>query len=212
MTGRELADFLEGGVGIVVEIATPTTTPLEWIRNAFEGAMPAVIATCSADGVPNIGYLSHVSYFDSTHVALSFQFFNKTHRYLAENSRACVQVIEPASMQHYNLELVFEQTRTKGPVFDKMRIKLDAIAALTGMTGIFRLRGADVFRVVSCRPVRNNVIAPGGIENKVLETHEHAMRGLVELGQKLTGCQNLEELFSTFSGRSTTSSVITARR
>jgi adenylate cyclase len=133
-------------------------TPLESIRSAFEGVMPAVIATCSADGTPNIGYLSQVSYVDSTHVALSFQFFNKTHRYLTENSRACVQLIEPMSMQHYQLDLVFEQTQTEGPVFDKMRVKLDAVAALTGMTGIFKLQGADVFRVLSCRPVPNNLI------------------------------------------------------
>lgn len=133
-------------------------TPLESIRSAFEGVMPSIIATCSADGTPNVGYLSQVSYVDSTHVALSFQFFNKTHRNLAENPRACVQVIEPVSMQHYQLELVFEQTQTEGPLFDKMRVKLDAIAALTGMTGIFKLQGADVFRVLSCRPVPNNVI------------------------------------------------------
>jgi hypothetical protein len=51
---------------------------LNAIRNCLDGAIPAVIATCDADGTPNIAYLSQVHLVDNDHVALTFQFFNRT--------------------------------------------------------------------------------------------------------------------------------------
>jgi hypothetical protein len=49
---------------------------LDAIRICCEGAIPANIATCSPEGIPNVAYLSQVEYVDAGHVALSFQFFN----------------------------------------------------------------------------------------------------------------------------------------
>ena len=52
------------------------TIRLRDLGACFEGVIPSILATASADGVPNISYLSHVEFVDDAHVALSNQFFS----------------------------------------------------------------------------------------------------------------------------------------
>lgn len=123
------------------------------LRRCFRGAVPAVIATSAADGTPNITYLSSVHLVDEERVALSNQFFSKTSRNLAENPRASVLLIDPLTYDEYRLDLVFERTERRGPLFDSLRDELDAVAALSGMQAVFRLRAADVYRVTRVEKV-----------------------------------------------------------
>lgn len=127
---------------------------LEDIRPCFEGAVPATILTCSADGVINITFLSHVYHIDSSHVALSAQFFNKTKKNLEENPFATTMVMDPLDLTQYLLELEYLHTETEGSIFDSMKQKLEGIAAVTGMETVFKLRGADVYRVLSCTAIK----------------------------------------------------------
>lgn len=126
---------------------------LSEIAACFEGLIPAEIATASADGVPNVTHLSRVHMIDDERVALSNQFFSKTMRNLAENPNACVVVVDPTNYESYRMVLVYERTDRRGPIFERLRRDVDAIAALTGMEGIFKLRSADVYRVVEIEHV-----------------------------------------------------------
>jgi adenylate cyclase len=118
------------------------------IRSCFEGLVPSIIATAAADGTPNATHLSKVHFVDDTHVALSNQFFSKTMRNLAENPRASVLVIQPLVFDCYRLTLQYERTERRGPLFDQLSRDIDAIAALTGMSDVFKLKSADVYRVI----------------------------------------------------------------
>jgi adenylate cyclase len=131
--------------------------PLQAIRNCFEGLAPSTIASCAPDGTPNVTYLSHINFIDGEHVALSFQFFNKTRQNVAVNPYVAVLVVDPESFRQYTLDLFFERTETSGPLFEQMRVKLDSIASLTRMTGVFHLRGADIYRVLECQALDGNV-------------------------------------------------------
>lgn len=120
---------------------------LESIRRCFEGAAPAQIATCAPDGTPNVAYLSQVHYVDAAHVALSFQFFSKTRENVLANPYAMTQVIDPETGVHYKLSLQYLRTEIEGPLFQYMKARLAGVASHTGMSKVFVLRGADVYRV-----------------------------------------------------------------
>jgi adenylate cyclase len=124
-----------------------TMTTLDEIRDSLEGAVPSVVATCSADGTPNVCYLSQIEYVDETHVALTFQFFNKTRHNILANPLAVAAAIDPISGAGHRLWLRYLRTETHGPVFERMKAKLASIASITGASAIFRLRGSDIYRV-----------------------------------------------------------------
>ncbi|MFP5255407.1 MAG: GAF domain-containing protein [Acidimicrobiia bacterium] len=125
------------------------------IAVCFEGAVPAVIATASADGTPNVTYLSRVHAVDAERVALSNQFFSKTVANLAENPRASLLIVDPTTYDQYRLTLAYERTERRGPVFERLRTDIDVLAALEGMPDVFKLRAADIYRVLHIEPTPN---------------------------------------------------------
>ena len=133
------------------------TVALESLTTCFQGLLPAQLFTCSADGIPNAAYLSHVDYVDSTHVALSYQFFNKSRRNITENPQALVVVPDPDTGQGWGLRLKFVRSETEGPLFERMALRIEAIASYCGLKGIFKLRAADVYEVRHVEPVAEEV-------------------------------------------------------
>jgi hypothetical protein len=119
------------------------------IRPVLENGSPSVMVTCSADGVPNVTIISQVYYVDDSHVALSFQFFSKTIRNVRENPRVYVCLFDIPGHAQWELQLEFERSETQGSIFDVMEMQIEAIASATGMSGIFKLRAADIYRVLS---------------------------------------------------------------
>jgi hypothetical protein len=123
----------------------------EEIKPAMQGVVPSTIVTCSLAGIPNVTEISQVWYVDEQHVALSHQFFNKTHRNVRENPFAKVIVRDAGTMQEWILEIQYDHSEESGPLFDTMDTQLEVIASMSGMSGIFKLRAADVYRVLSVR-------------------------------------------------------------
>ena len=148
------------------------------LRLCFEGAVPSAIATCAPDGTPNVSKLSHVHYMDEEHVALSYQFFNKTRENVLANARATVEVIDPLSAAHYHLHLEYLRTETAGPLFENMKARLAAIASHSGMSKVFRLRGSDVYRVRSIDAVPGGVPSDPSPRQKLLSGLRECLAGL----------------------------------
>ena len=119
------------------------------IKAAMQGVIPSHVVTCSRDGIPNASVISQVYYVDADHVALSHQFFNKTMRNVRENPYAAVCVTHPETFETWDLEVEYHHSETEGPIFEQMDMQIEAIASMTGMKGIFKLRAADVYRVLS---------------------------------------------------------------
>jgi hypothetical protein len=70
-------------------------------------------------------------------------------RNVRENRYAVVYLAHPETFETWDLELEYDHSETEGPIFDKMDMQIEAIASMTGMKGIFKLRSADIFRVLS---------------------------------------------------------------
>lgn len=121
---------------------------LEDLWPCLQGMIPAALSTCAPDGTPNITFISQIYYVDSAHIAISHQFFNKTHRNVRENPLACAMMLDPRTLQAYRLQLRFEHSESSGSLFDSMSLQLQAIASHAGMTNVFRLRAADVYKVL----------------------------------------------------------------
>lgn len=164
------------------------SVPLEDIARCFQGVIPSWVATCSADGVPNVTVLSIVLYVDEERVALTRQFFNKTSANLDANPRAQVIVVDPQTFDQFLLDLRFLRTETEGATFDAAKANLDAVASQTGMEGVFRLRGVDIHRVVGCTAVREKLGAP-----PTRRDDQRTMRALDEYVRRLAGCVDYAE-------------------
>lgn len=162
----------------------------EQIRHCMEGVIPGVIATCAPDGTPNVSFFSQVEYVDSEHVALSFQFFNKTHENILKNPFATASVPNARTGANYCLSLEYLRTETEGPLFERMKAKLAGIATIERMNAVFRLLGSDVYRVLEIEGPDDDRSAPADRQRNLLAVartySDHVAR-----------CADLEELLDT---------------
>jgi adenylate cyclase len=121
-------------------------------------------------------------------VALSFQFFNKTRENILANPQVTAIVIDPVTAASYRLSLLYLRTETEGALFQAMKAKLAGIASHTGMTGVFKLRGADVYAVAAVEQVRGDQLPrPPRAAN--------LLRALRQAGERLGECTELGALF-----------------
>ena len=168
---------------------------LEKLAPCFQGLVPAMLFTCAKDGTPNAAFLSHVEYVDPTHIALSFQFFNKSRRNITENPHALIRVIDPDTHQGWSLRLKYERSEESGPLFDSMFLRIEAIASYSGLKGIFKLKAADIYRVESVEPsseecgIKERWSPRGGRPDAVF-----TMQAIRDLTAKITTADSLEHL------------------
>src|SRR5215207_7967888 len=118
------------------------TLTLESIRGCLEGDVPSTVTTCDVDGLPNVTYITQAHFVDARHIALSFQFFSKTHRNVTVNPHAEIAVIHAVTGARYHIEADYVRTETSGPLFETMKAKLAGIARHVGMAEVFHLQGA----------------------------------------------------------------------
>src|SRR5205085_865247 len=115
------------------------------------------------------------------------------HRNLAESPRASLHLTNPMTLAEYRSSITIEQTLRRGPVFERLRRDVSMIAALTGMQDVFRLVGADVFRVTRIDPVvvsQRAMPSPPPVEQMFAQDHA----SLGELCGRLSRCADLDTL------------------
>jgi flavin reductase (DIM6/NTAB) family NADH-FMN oxidoreductase RutF len=119
------------------------------VRPVMESGLPVVLVTCSAQGEPNVAVVSQAYYVDPERLAVSFQFFSKTIRNVRENPSAVILLHDMWQSRRWVLGVRYDHSETDGPTFERMDLEIEAIASATGMSGIFKLRSADIYQVTS---------------------------------------------------------------
>lgn len=117
------------------------------MQSAMQGVVPSTLSTCSREGVPNVTYISQIFYVDAHHVALSFQFMNKTWHNLQQNPRATVLITCPNTLFMWKLKLRYIEMQTEGPVFEQMEMQLMAIMSMLTVKVDFAIKAALICRV-----------------------------------------------------------------
>ena len=166
------------------------TPRLETIRECLDGVIPGLIATSDREGMPNLAYLSQVQFIDNEHVALTYQFFNTTRQNVLGGSPVRLLLSSHLTGAQYRLTLQYLRTETAGPIFEQMKAKLAGIASHFGMTGVFRLLGSDIYRVLAIEPIPGPTLAPPPPPVNYLTALRRANR-------HLAGCGNLAALLET---------------
>jgi hypothetical protein len=171
---------------------------LSSLSRCFQGVMPSFVASADAHGMPNVTYVSQVYLVDEKHVALSQQFFNKTRRNVAENAQAMAEISDPVTLQAYRLRLKFLRSETSGPLFETMRLRIQAIASHTGMDGVFRLLASDIYEVLRAEKVEgfltetatppDDAVSPSGRRTE--------LRGLQLVSDRINRADDLETLLA----------------
>lgn len=159
------------------------------IRPCLEGAIPGMMATCAADGTPNVAYISQVFYAAPTQVALSFQFFNKTRQNILANPQATVLVLHPVTAAFYRLHLRYLRTETGGAVFEGMKAQLAGIASHSGMASVFKLLGSDIYEVQAIEAIAGQPLPDA-------PARTHLLAGLRRGSERLSRCAGLDELLN----------------
>jgi hypothetical protein len=172
---------------------------LEQMAPCFQGIVPAMFFTCAKDGTPNAAFLSHVDYVDPTHVALSFQFFNKSRRNIEENPHALVRVIDPDTYQGYALRVKYLRSETSGPIFDRMFLRIEAIASYSGLKGIFKLRAADIYEVESVElvPEQPGIKPRWSPRSNRAEDPAFTIKAMQEMTARINAADSLETLLES---------------
>jgi hypothetical protein len=176
-----------------------TSLQLEELWACFQGIVPAALSTCAADGTPNITFISQVYYVDATHVAISFQFFNKTHRNVRENPFACAVVLDPRTLHAYRFRLRFDHSESTGPLFESMSLQLQAVASHSGMTDVFRLLAADVYEVLGVERLEgfSRLPVPPPSERSSRLFVDSGLVSLRLIAERLNKAQLLDEVLET---------------
>jgi adenylate cyclase len=138
--------------------------------------------------VPHVNYLSHAEYVDPEHIALTFQFFNRSRENVLSTRRVALSVDDPYTGASVVMQLQYLRTDTSGPVFERMRAKLAGIASHTGMEKVFKLQGADIYRVLEVASADALRALPG------LAPRCDVAGGARALSQRLADCDDLAEL------------------
>ena len=173
---------------------------LETLASCFQGLIPATLYTCSLDGVPNAAYLSHVDYVDAGTSRCRSSSSTRAAATSPRTRRRWCGVIDPDTSQSWALRLRLVRSETSGPLFERMALRIEAIASYCGLKGIFKLLAADIYEVLSIEKALDELApegAGGACRDVAAADPRFTMRALQDLSVRIHQADGLDELLDS---------------
>jgi hypothetical protein len=108
-------------------------------------------------------------------------------------------MIDPDTSQGWALRLRYVRSETSGPVFERMALRIEAIASYSGLKGIFKLLAADIYHVVSVEKIDDEAArseATGGAGRRSGDP-AFTVPALQDLAARVHRADSLEQLLDS---------------
>ena len=104
-------------------------------------------------------------------------------------------MLDPDTGQGWQLRLRYVRSETAGPLFDRMALRIEAIASYCGLKGIFKLRAADVYEVLAIEAAVRGAGPPRSTANRRDRAGREpvfTMKALQDLAERIQRADCLE--------------------
>jgi hypothetical protein len=108
-------------------------------------------------------------------------------------------MLDPDTGQGWRLRLRYVRSETSGPVFERMKLRIEAVASYSGLKGIFHLRAADIYRVLAVEAVEDEGPRPASaaVAGARSANAVFTMQALQDLAQRIHQADSLERLLDS---------------
>lgn len=94
------------------------------------------------------------------------------------NPVAHLTLVHPQTARLLRLRLRYLRTESDGPLFERMKAHLEGIASHTGMAGVFRLLGADIYEVTELEALPGRTLPQPAAKGNALPALRRASEAL----------------------------------
>jgi hypothetical protein len=155
---------------------SPVSIDLSSIRRYLDCGMPAVLATCSAEGTPHIAYAHDVRYIEPNRIAMTFDKSNDSHRDLIDNPVAEAIIVDSTDGIRLRAGLRFLHAETGGRLPDTPHNGTECASSHRGFAPAGCVFEVDFIELTSLEATRNSATLSSQVPVSILDARRTGAR------------------------------------
>lgn len=158
------------------------------VHRLLEDGVPLAVCTVSAGGTPRLARLAPVVWLDERHLAIALPNGDGTCRNLRDTGRMALYLADPRGAVDVRMYATWLHAETSGPVVDRLRVRVAALAWHAGTSDIWQFHGAEVLAVQEISAL------PPGEPSATAPGCRAVLPELRRLSEHMARCDRLEDL------------------